>query len=82
MKAVASMRRKGYDIKGETYKRVPRGYEAENPTAERLLKHSALWIGEDHDHSSGLHTSAFLGLAVREWRKMAPLHRWLVDTLQ
>lgn len=80
-KIVASMARKGFVVKGEHYKRVPRGYEPPNAAAERLLRHSALWLGEDEPIPDELHTAAFVRYALSRWRKMAPLHRWLVDTL-
>jgi uncharacterized protein (TIGR02453 family) len=79
--AVKKVERAGYGVKGERYKRVPRGYEPANDTQERLLRFSALWCGEDVKHPPELHTSKFVNLAVREWRKLVPLHRWLVDEL-
>ena len=72
---------KGYEVRGEHYKRVPRGYEPTNPTAERLLRYSALWIGDDRNIPAELHEPVFVKYAVAEWKRMAPLHRWLVDTL-
>lgn len=38
---LGALREKGYEIGGQTYKRVPRGFEADHPHAD-LLKHSAV----------------------------------------
>ena len=79
--AVKKVERAGYEVRGEHYKRVPRGYEPANDTQEHLLRFSALWCGEDVKHPPELHTPKFVNLAVREWRKLVPLHRWLVDEI-
>ncbi len=81
-KVVSSIERKGYEVQGEHYKLTPRGFEPANATQERLLRHGALFAGVDEKPASDLHTAAFVGHAVAEWRRMSPLHRWLVDTLQ
>ncbi len=81
-KTVKSMERKGFEVAGEHYKRVPRGYEPSNATEEHLLRYSALWIGEDRPVPAELHTPGFVEYAVADWKRMAPLHRWLVDHLQ
>lgn len=81
-KAVASMERKGYAVKGEHYKTLPRGFESDDAGQQRLLRYSALWIGEDQKPPKELHTPAIVKVVTGEWRRMAPLHRWLVDTLQ
>jgi uncharacterized protein (TIGR02453 family) len=79
---VKSMQRKGFEIRGEHYKRIPPGYEPANGMEERLLRHAALWIGEDRPVPAELHEPTFVKYATAEWKRMAPLHRWLVDTLQ
>ena len=81
-KTVSAVERKGYDVKGEHYKKLPRGFTADNASQGRLLRYSALWIGEDQKPPAELHTPAIVKIVTAEWRKMAPLHRWLVDTLQ
>lgn len=79
---VKRMERAGYEVKGEHYKRTPRGYEVSGALPDRLIRHNALWIGEDYRHPPELRSSDMVGWAIAHWRKMAPLHRWLVDTLQ
>lgn len=81
-KTVKSMERKGFEVKGEHYKRVPRGFESANAPHERLLRFSALWLGDDRPIPAELHTPGFVKYATAEWKRMAALHRWLVDTLQ
>jgi hypothetical protein len=46
-----------------------------------MLRYSALWIGEDEKNTADLHSPAIVTHAAAEWKRMAPLHRWLVDTL-
>jgi hypothetical protein len=46
-----------------------------------MLRHGALWAGSERPHPPGLHTAAIVAYCVDEWRKLKPLHRWLVDTL-
>jgi uncharacterized protein (TIGR02453 family) len=79
---VRSMERKKFNVNGEVYKRLPRGYEAGDPVTERLLRHNALWIGEEAPVSAELHTPAIVRRVASEWKRMTPLHRWLVDTLR
>ncbi len=81
-KTVKSMERKGYEVEGEHYKRVPSGYEVADATRQRLLRHAALWIGEDRKIPPELHEPGFVKYVVAEWKRMAPLHRWLVDHVQ
>jgi uncharacterized protein (TIGR02453 family) len=81
VKVVKSMERKGYEVKGEHYKTLPRGFTAADATNERLLRFSALWIGEDEKIGAELHSPAIVRHVVAEWKRMAPLHRWLVDNL-
>lgn len=82
VKTVRSVERKGYEVKGEHYKTLPRGFEPSSPDQERLLRYAALWIGEDEKLPADLHTPPIDRRRATEWNKMAPLHRWLVDALQ
>ncbi len=47
-----------------------------------MLRHNALWVGEDEPAPKSLRSKRFVGWAMTRWSKMVPLHRWLVDTLQ
>lgn len=80
MAAVRKVERAGYEVKGEHYKTTPRGYDVAG-AAERLIRYNTLWVGEDVRHPPELRSSEIVGWAVAHWRKMAPLHGWLVETL-
>ena len=79
--AVDSVERAGYMVHGEHYQRVPTGFDADGRAAD-LLRHRALFAGEDVPVPASVHDRRFLGWCLRRWEKMAPLHRWLVDHLQ
>lgn len=79
--AVAAAESAGWELRGEHYRRLPRGYEAEGE-AERLLRHNALWIAQEEETPQSLGRSAFVDYCMEGWRRMLPLHRWLVDNLQ
>ncbi|MDH3226989.1 MAG: DUF2461 domain-containing protein, partial [Thermoleophilia bacterium] len=81
VEAVTTAESAGWEIRGEHYKRTPTGYEAEGD-AERLLRHNALWIGQEEDAPASLRSAAFIDYCMDGWRQMLPLHRWLVDNLQ
>ena len=80
-RAVTAIAKAGYEVKGEHYKQVPRGFEPRTERQEHMLRFSALWIGEDHDLSPLLHTPELVDWAVEQWKPMKPLHRWLTDSL-
>ncbi len=80
--AVESVERAGWPVKGEKYKRLPRGFEASNDAQDRLLRYGALWCGEDVPIPASLHNRGLVRYAMNRWTKLNPLHRWLVDTLQ
>ena len=72
----------GYPLQGQSYKRVPRGYDPDHPRAD-LLRHGALHAGSTLEPlPDELHSAKFVGLCVRHFKKLVPLHGWLVDQLQ
>lgn len=79
--AVKKVEKAGYEVEGEHYKKVPAGFEVEGAMGERLIRHNALWVGEDVRQPPELRTPGFVGWAMSHWKKQAPLHRWLVDAL-
>jgi uncharacterized protein (TIGR02453 family) len=81
VRAVRGVEKAGFQVFGEQYKKVPRGYAAKSADQERPLRHGALWAGSERPHPPELHTGAIVAYCVSEWKKLKPLHRWLVDTL-
>jgi hypothetical protein len=41
--------------------------------------HGALWVAVERRSPSELRSNAFATYCTREWKKMAPLHRWLME---
>jgi hypothetical protein len=74
---VEELRRQGYVVGGESYKRTPRGIPADHPRAA-LLRRGGLFATLDLDHPSELATPGFVGFAFDHFARMAPLHLWLV----
>ncbi len=79
--AVSTVESAGWELRGEHYKKTPRGYEAEGE-AERLLRFNALWIAQDDETPQSLGSPEFVDYCIKGWREMLPVHRWLVDNLQ
>lgn len=80
--AVAAVEKEGWPVLGEAYRRLPRGYEAADAVTERFLRYAGLWCSKEAPIPASLHDRRLIGYAMRRWRKLAPLHRWLVDTVQ
>jgi len=80
-RAVTAVEQAGFEVKGTQYKQTPRGFEPRNERQERMLRYGALWIGEDHELSPLVHSPEVLDFAMGEWKRMKPIHRWLVDRL-
>lgn len=76
--AVQALSRAGVKVDGEHYRRAPRGYELEG-ARERLIRHNALYAAVEQAHPKSLRTGRFVDWCMTRWRRMAPLHRWLVD---
>jgi uncharacterized protein (TIGR02453 family) len=69
---------RGLTIGGEHYKRVPRGYDDAHPRAD-LLRHNGLYAYTDTIARKHLTTPEFVDICYDWCRKIAPLHRWLVE---
>jgi uncharacterized protein (TIGR02453 family) len=79
---VTAVRKAKFDLHGEHYKTLPRGFDADDDFMARMLRHNALWAGEDQPAPKVLGNKRFVSWAITRWSKMEPLHRWLVDTVQ
>lgn len=81
VEAVQSIETAGLDIKGAHYKKLPKGFEADDAHAERFLKHKAIWTDSTEAHPKALGTPEFVGHCMDTFKKCAPLHKWLVAEL-
>lgn len=75
--AAAAVEEAGMPLGQKTYKKVPRGFDAEHPYAE-LLKHSGLTCGAETSIEPWLYSRELLDRMEQHWVTMLPLHDWLV----
>ena len=75
---IKRLERAGYTLGGKTYKRPPPGFDGQGAAREFVL-HGALWVDVERRPPSELRSNAFAAYCTREWKKMAPLHRWLMQ---
>jgi uncharacterized protein (TIGR02453 family) len=80
--AVTGVEKAKIEVKGQHYKQLPRGFDTADEFTSRMLRYNALWTGEDVLAPKVLASKRFVGWAMTRWAKAAPLHRWLVDSLQ
>jgi uncharacterized protein (TIGR02453 family) len=73
--------RAGYDVGGKTYKKPPRGFDG-NPAAQELVLHSTLWAAAERKSPPEQASAKFVAYCMREWKKMAPVHRWLMENVR
>ncbi len=78
--AMEKVERKGYEVGGTHYKRVPRGFDPEHPNAD-LLRHSGLWVGTEVRIPRELHGPGIVKWCFERFRAMDPLQRWVVRHL-
>jgi hypothetical protein len=71
----------GQQLGGAALKRPPAGFAGGGP-AERLLLHRALFVHRDEPADERVNDGAILATCMRDWRSLAPLHRWLTDNVQ
>lgn len=77
-RVVGTLRRAGYDVRGNTLKTAPRGYPKDHPRAE-LLRHRSLYASRSWKPEPWLHTGQALRHVRTAWRAFAPLNEWLAD---
>jgi uncharacterized protein (TIGR02453 family) len=74
--AISAVRSAGCEISADTYKRVPRGYDADHPRAE-LLKFKGLHASPPQFDVNLVTTPQIVDVCVEGCKKMAPLQQWL-----
>lgn len=78
---VTAFENAGLTVNGAHYARLPRGFEAADADAERLLRFNALSVMQETAHPQELFSGTFAEWCAERWKPMAPLHRWLIETL-
>lgn len=79
-KAVNGILKQGYDIGVKHYKRIPRGYDTKQARADFLL-HNGLTASIEKKVPRAFFSGAIVNYAYGHYKKMAPIHRWLVKAL-
>ncbi|MCW2759227.1 MAG: hypothetical protein JWO46_2973 [Nocardioidaceae bacterium] len=77
-KLLASLKRKGFQVGGETLKTSPRGYDADHPRIE-LLRHKTLSMGKSYGFEPVIHSPDLLEQVRRDWRALRPFVDWVVQ---
>ncbi len=74
--AVTDLGRRGYEVGGRHYKRVPRGLDKDHPLAELLL-HNGVYAWFEAPPPKETHSEALVGYCFDKFIDMLPLHNWL-----
>jgi uncharacterized protein (TIGR02453 family) len=79
--AVDEVRAAGGEVGGQTYKRVPAGYDVDERRGE-LLRHSGLFAWVEHaPPPRETHTETFPAFCVERYATLIPVQRWLLDLM-
>ena len=74
------MRRKGFELGGETLKTTPRGYDADHPRID-LLRHKSMTLGRSYGFEPVIHTAELLDLVRKDWRSLRPFVDWVTQRI-
>lgn len=81
-KAIIAVRKnKEYYVGEQHYKKIPPGYDPTHKNAEFLL-YNGLYSGVELPVSGELFSEGLVDLCFDHYKKMLPLHRWLLDLTQ
>jgi uncharacterized protein (TIGR02453 family) len=76
--ALEAVRRTGaYEVNGEHYKRVPRGFDPSHPRAD-LLRYNTLYASSPGIEPAVLSSAGLVDVVIDHCENMAPVQRWLV----
>lgn len=68
----------GHEVWGESYKRVPAGYDADHPRAD-LLRYGGLFVAVTEDIPEVLHSPALVDYCASRYAIMGPVLAWLLE---
>ena len=75
-KTIVAMDKKGFEIEGATYKRVPSGYPQDHVRSD-LLKRKGLTVWTDTSIPKELFSEKAIGFCIKKYRDMLPMYKWL-----
>jgi uncharacterized protein (DUF2461 family) len=70
-----------YEMNGEHYKRVPRGFDPEHPRAN-LLRYNTLYASSPGIEPAVLTSAGLVDVVMDYCQNMAPVQQWLVKVKQ
>lgn len=76
---VKKLKKKGFKIGGKKFKKVPRGYDPDLPSAEYLL-HDGIHVYYEEKDLKKLNKNP-IDYVFKLFKEMRPLHNWLVKNL-
>lgn len=75
------LKNKNYKLGGKTFKRIPKGFDADYEYADLLL-HNGIYIYFDGSTLSKLKNNNILDFSYKIYKDMNPLHKWLVSNIR
>jgi uncharacterized protein (TIGR02453 family) len=79
-KVLRSLKRKGFELGGETLKTTPRGYDADHPRID-LLRHKSMTLGKSYGFEPVIHTAELLDLVRKDWRSLRSFVDWVTQRI-
>lgn len=70
--------KKGFEIGGKHYKRIPPSFDPSHPNAEFLL-HNGLYIGYETKIPEEFYSRKLIEYCLEKFHLMEPLHKWLTS---
>ncbi|MBD3285508.1 TIGR02453 family protein [candidate division WOR-3 bacterium] len=80
-KAIQKVKKAGYEISGQHYKRVPRGFAPDHPR-EELLRYNGLYAQSPAIKVAELTSPQLIKACLEHCKNMAPIQEWLVNLKQ
>lgn len=75
-KIIATLKRRGWKLGGDTVKTAPRDYAAEHPRIE-LLRYKTMTLGKPYRFDPVIQTPKLLDKVRQDWRAGRPFVEWL-----
>ncbi|MEM7135936.1 MAG: DUF2461 domain-containing protein [Myxococcota bacterium] len=75
------LERAGFEVNGKHYKKPPRGYNG-NAAGADLVLYAGLSASVERKAPAELGERKFAAYCAREWKKLSPLHRWLMEEVR
>lgn len=77
---IKKMKKLGYQIGGQHFKRFPKGFDESFPNKELLL-HNGLYCYIESKNINELKSKTLIDYCFKHFKAMLPVHSWLADVL-